>query len=200
MESTLTRRGFLTAAGSALAGLATTSIERVPGALVLPSGPRPAIVRMRSEAAGSRVAFDPVGLHVSPGTTVRWVLESGAHSATAYHSANDRPRRVPAGAAPWDSGILFEPGATFEIALDLAGVYDVFCLPHEAAGMVGRIVVGVPGVDFEIPAWARPGPESRASRLPPRARGAFPPVEQIVEHTRVPDVEPVPSPSKGDPS
>lgn len=198
MESTLTRRGFLTAAGSALAGLATTSIERLPGALAVPRGPRPAIVRMRSEAGGSRVAFDPVGLHVSPGTTLRWVLESGAHSATAYHPANDRPRRVPVGAAPWDSGILFEPGATFEIALDVAGVYDVFCLPHEAAGMVGRIVVGLPGVDFEIPAWARS--DAGASRLPPRARGAFPSVERIVEHTRVPDVEPVPSPSKGDPS
>ena len=25
------------------------------------------------------------------------------------------------------------------------GVYDYFCQPHEAAGMIGRIVVGAPG-------------------------------------------------------
>jgi hypothetical protein len=32
----------------------------------------------------------------------------------------------------------------FDVTLTVAGAYDYFCMPHEAAGMVGRIVVGKP--------------------------------------------------------
>lgn len=183
-ESTLTRRRFLTAAGVALAGLTTASIYRGPGALLSPRRSGRATVRMWTGAGGSHVGFDPVGLQVAPGTTVRWVLDSGAHSTTAYHPDHDRPRRIPLGAAPWDSGILFEPEAEFSVRLQAPGVYDAFCHPHEAAGMVCRIVVGTPGVDFELPAWARPG--APAPELAPAARGAFPPVDRIVERGLVP--------------
>ena len=39
------------------------------------------------------------------------------------------------------------PGESFEVELTEPGVYDYFCIPHEHAGMVGRIVVGGPGPD-----------------------------------------------------
>ena len=42
------------------------------------------------------------------------------------------------------SGYLVEPGDRFEVTLTVPGVYDYFCTPHEAAGMVGRIIVGQP--------------------------------------------------------
>src|SRR5688572_9165897 len=108
---------------------------------------------MRSDSLGARVWFDPIGRLVTPGTTVRWALVDGVHSTTAYHPANGRPLRIPEGARPWDSGILKEPGAGFEVRLTVPGVYDFFCLPHEAAGMVGRIVVGTPASDFPVPLY-----------------------------------------------
>ncbi len=52
--------------------------------------------------------------------------------------------RIPKNAAPWDSDYLINPGDTFETILTAKGTYDYFCAPHEAAGMVGRIIVGEP--------------------------------------------------------
>lgn len=62
-------------------------------------------VRMTGNKDGSRVWFEPVGLLIRPGDTIRWInLDKGnAHTSTAYHPANaDHPLRIPAGAAPWD--------------------------------------------------------------------------------------------------
>ncbi len=51
------------------------------------------------------------------------------------------------------------------MTLTVPGVYDYFCIPHEMAGMLGRIVVASPG-----------------TRPPVAAKGMedmFPPVEEI---------------------
>ena len=94
------------------------------------------------------------------------------HTTTAYHPANDgRPLRIPAAAAPWTSDYLM-PGDAFEVALTVPGVYDYYCIPHEHAGMVGRLVVGDPGADA---ADAMP-----AGDLPAVALAAFPSVEAIL--------------------
>lgn len=81
--------------------------------------------------------FDPFGFHVEPGTTVRFEIGTGSHSATAY------PERIPSDAEPFDSGILSD--GTFEHTFDVVGTYDFYCRPHQSMGMVGRIVVGEPG-------------------------------------------------------
>jgi len=81
--------------------------------------------------------FDPVGLHVEPGTTVRFEIAAGTHSATAY------PDRIPDGADAFDSGTISQGG--FEHAFETPRTYDYYCIPHESVGMVGRIVVGEPG-------------------------------------------------------
>lgn len=96
--------------------------------------------------------FDPLGLYVEPGTTVRFELAAGTHTATAYED------RVPEGAVAFDSGILTEGG--FEHTFEEPGTYDYYCAPHRSVGMVGRIVVGSPGgpaedspiPDGEVPA------------------------------------------------
>jgi plastocyanin len=123
---------------------------------------------------GARVGFDPIGLRVEPGTTVRWRVQSNVHTATAYHPKNGKPLRIPAGAEPWDSGYLVEPGRTFEVVLTVEGVYDYFCRPHEQMGMVGRIVVG------------KGGPVPPDGDLPPAVRAALPPVERILREGEVP--------------
>lgn len=143
---------------------------------------------MRSDAIGSRVWFDPIGLYVQPGTTVRWIVRENVHTTTAYHPRNDRHSlRIPEGATSWDSGFLVNPGDHFEVKLTVPGVYDYYCMPHEAAGMVGRIVVGKPdgpgnlGFDYWV---GRPGTEGWRP-VPDAARRIFPDVERILAERRV---------------
>jgi len=100
-----------------------------------------------------------------------------AHTTTAYHPDNaGHPRRIPDGAAPWDSGYLL-PDGTFAVTLTVAGVYDYYCRPHEHAGMVGRIVVG---------RAIGPGPSGEsAGPVPEAARRAFPAVDEILRRGTV---------------
>lgn len=135
---------------------------------------------MGGRSDGSHVWFDPVGLLVQPGQTIRWINRDrgNAHTATAYHPANfDKPRRIPSAAEPWDSDYLL-PEESFSVTLTQPGVYDYFCVPHERAGMVGRIVVGGPQAN---------GRRSRGTDadLPEAARLAFPAVEDIVANGMV---------------
>lgn len=139
---------------------------------------------MRSDALGSKVWFDPIGAWIEPGTTVRWLVGESVHSTTAYHPDNsNHSLRIPEKAEPWDSGILTEPDQSFEVRLTVPGVYDYFCLPHEAGGMVGRIVVGEPGTGpgtrpFDWPLGRTGADEWRP--VPEAARKSFPAVERIV--------------------
>lgn len=122
----------LTLALAALVGLAF-----VAGTAAAQDGE---VVEIRMITDGGSFYFDPIGVVVEPGTTVRFVNDSGSHNAVSYDPENDRPARIPEGAESWNSPI----GEDFEITLTEEGVYDYFCQPHEALGMVGRIVVGDP--------------------------------------------------------
>lgn len=162
------RRTMLWAGGSFLAGLATPVQAR--------SGPVVEIL-MQGNAQGSDVWFDPIGIHVEPGQTIRWINRDpgNAHTATAYHPQNfDRARRIPEGAASWDSDYLL-PGESFSIVLKVEGVYDYYCIPHEHAGMVGRIIVGRAGTPGAIMSSA-----DDAAPIPSIALQNFPSVEEIL--------------------
>ncbi len=169
-----TRRRFLAAGGLALAGLAGPARLRAAG---------PVEIHMKSDPQGAEVWFEPLGLWVEPGRTVRWVLDESVHTTTAYHPRNDRHAlRIPEGAEPWDSGFLVTPGQHFDVTLTVEGVYDYFCTPHEAAGMVGRLVVGRPGGPGALPFdyfRGRPG-TAGWKPVPEAARRVLPPVERIV--------------------
>jgi plastocyanin len=141
-------------------------------------------IRVMQTPAG-KTYFDPAGVHIAPGDTVRWVQLSGFHSITAYHPSNDNHElRIPEFAKPWDSDILLadypKRGSTFEHLFKVSGVYDYFCKPHEMAGMVGRIVVGDPGAGPGTkPFGYAPGEHWKA--VPEVARKAFPRVAEILE-------------------
>jgi plastocyanin len=129
--------------------------------------------------------FDPAGIHIAPGDTVRWVQISGFHSITAYHPRNDSHElRIPESAGPWDSDILLadypKRGATFEHVFTIPGVYDYFCKPHEMAGMVGRVVVGEPGNGPGTKPFGY-APSENWKPVPEAARKAFPPVAEIMQ-------------------
>lgn len=136
------------------------------------------VVEIRLVTDGSAFYFDPTGLRVEPGTTVRFINESGQHTATAYCEENGKANRIPEGAECWDSGMLVEEGATFEVTLTEEGVYDYFCLPHESLGMVGRIIVGSPEAF----------PVQDPAELFPAVQEALPAVEDIMgaENGQVP--------------
>ena len=142
-------------------------------------------VRAVMSKDGAEVYFDPVGLRIQPGDTVRWIQVNGYHSVTAYHPANgDRELRIPEGAKPWDSGMLLAEypakGSTFEHTFTIPGVYDYLCIPHEAAGMVGRIIVGEPAAG----PGTRPfgyAPDRHWKPVPTPAQQAFPAIPQIME-------------------
>jgi len=162
-------------------------------ALLLPAvaaAARTVEVRAQISADGARVSFDPIGLRIEPGDTVRWIQVRGYHSVTAYHPANDNHElRIPTAAPPWNSDILLgqypAKGSTFTHTFTVPGVYDYFCEPHEAAGMVGRIVVGAPGDGPGTqPFGYAPAKHWRA--VPEAAQKNFPAIALIMQRGVVP--------------
>jgi plastocyanin len=163
------RRRFLQASGGLL--------------LVAMAYPRPAganeviDITLAGSGNGAHVWFSPRGLLIKRGQTIRWInREAGnVHTSTAYHpDCHGKPLRIPQGAQPWDSGYLL-PGESFSITFDTPGVYDYFCVPHEHAGMVGRIIVDAPDAD------AQAQRKASDANLPPAARDGFVSVEQIMK-------------------
>lgn len=128
------------------------------------------VLEIRMEMRGNRNLNDPVGIHIEPGTTVRFINASGMHSSTAYHADNGRTTRIPPDAESWDSGLLTRRNESFEITLTAEGVYDYFCIPHETMGHVGRIIVGDPDAH----------PAQPTDGLPRAVIDALPPVDQIM--------------------
>lgn len=107
--------------------------------------------------------------------------KANVHSATAFHpELFGRERRIPARAPAWNSELLL-PGEHYEIMLSVPGIYDYYCLPHAAHGMVGRIVVGTP----EDKEWT---PEdyhqsSHAQNMP----GVFPDLKDLLASQALPN-------------
>jgi len=133
-------------------------------------------IEMSGTANGSQVWFRPRGLLVQPGQTVRWVNRDGgnSHTATAYDpGAYGKPRRIPPGARPFNSDFLL-PKESFAYTFEVPGVYDYYCLPHEHAGMVGRIVVG--RADPSVRPYA-----DTDGQLPAAALAQFPGVAEILK-------------------
>lgn len=136
-------------------------------------------ISMSGTANGSHVWFRPRGLRVKTGQIIRWVNDDvgNVHTVTAYHPGNGKPLRIPVSAKGWDSGYLM-PGESFAWGFETPGIFDYFCLPHEHAGMVGRIVVG------DAPLARTPYAETD-SKIPELALSNFPAVDQILKETRV---------------
>ena len=135
------------------------------------------VVKMVTKVSDERVehVFEPDRLVIAPGDTVRWELENGIHNTVAFHpgdehadhhddagSPDERPLRIPAGAKPWETDHMRTPGEAFEYMFTVEGVYNYFCHPHVAQGMVGVIIVGSP----------KPGPglEPPQKELPEEAK------------------------------
>ncbi|MGH7211352.1 MAG: plastocyanin/azurin family copper-binding protein [Acetobacteraceae bacterium] len=165
---------MLEAGGVILAGLGLSAARCAAAESVVE-------IHMRSDLGGGVVGFDPVGLLIEPGQTVRWICDANVHTTTAYAPKYDHHSlRIPQNAQPWNSDFLL-PGQHYEVRLTVEGVYDYFCAPHEIAGMVGRIIVGKaigPGMlPFDYFKAAHPD----WMAVPPAAQAAFPSTQEILQ-------------------
>jgi plastocyanin len=122
----------------------------VVGRVVPSPGVAPVAVASPSVApAAARVtitsapAFDPALVSVSRGQLVQWV-----NTGRSPQTVTDDPTRVtnsnnavlPAGAQPWDSGVL-NSGQTFTYVFNTPGDYTYTSLPDELQGLIGHITV-----------------------------------------------------------
>jgi plastocyanin len=170
----LRRRNILIAGAAVLAGLLWPGSRGNSSTQVVE-------IHMRSDAAGAHVGFDPIGILIEPGQTVRWICDGNVHTTAAYHPNNDNHSlRIPNAAQPWASDYL-QPGEIFEVRLTVEGVYDYFCLPHEMAGMVGRIIVGKPGGPGALPYDYFVVTGHQWMPVPPEAQTAFPSIDEIMQ-------------------
>ncbi|WP_202935027.1 cupredoxin domain-containing protein [Halorussus amylolyticus] len=87
--------------------------------------------------------FEPTGLYIESGETVRFNYESPHHTVTAYHPEFGYVPRVPDGVPPFSAPALPE-GGYWLYTFDQEGVYELHCAPHEIFGHAMRIVVGSP--------------------------------------------------------
>jgi plastocyanin len=114
-------------------------------------------------------------------------VASGRRQQRARLIAARDSLRIPRTAQPWSSDVL-QPGDVFEVTLSTPGVYDYFCMPHEEAGMVGRLIVsqaiGPGSQPFD---WFKGRAEGRGwLSVPAAARAVFPSAEEIMRRGSVP--------------
>lgn len=97
--------------------------------------------------------FEPVGLHVEPGSVVNFRNVSVEHTATAFHEKWSNPEvefptRVPDG-VPGFTSPPYVADESWLYRFTTKGVYDLLCFPHLGLGMVMRIVVFDPDEDCQ---------------------------------------------------
>lgn len=122
--------GFALASGEAAtksAQVTAGNTARVNWGLQASSGGGPV-----QEIRASGVSFSPQNVTISPGTTVRWIIDNGSHTVTP-DNANQ--------AGVWQDPGLLNPGQSFEHTFTTAGTYNYHCIPHASQGMTGVIVV-----------------------------------------------------------
>ena len=87
-------------------------------------------VEVGTEANGGYYGFGPAAIRVSAGTTVtwEWTGQGSSHNVAAEDGS-------------FESELVAEEGHTFEHTFESAGTTKYVCVPHEALGMKGVVVV-----------------------------------------------------------
>lgn len=87
-------------------------------------------VMVGAEGNGGGYAFDPAAITVDTGTTVtwEWTGDGGSHNVAAEDGS-------------FESKLVGEAGHTFSHTFDSTGTFKYKCVPHEAMGMKGAVVV-----------------------------------------------------------
>lgn len=119
-------------------------------------------IRPRENVPLPEFYFEPTGLAIETGDTVRFNLATPHHNVNAYHPAFGYTQRVPDDVPPYSSPIL-GAGEYWLYTFETEGVHNIMCAPHELFGMVGSIVVGSASGPGANPVGEAPAPteESR---------------------------------------
>ena len=142
-------------------------------------------IHMKSDPGGGVVGFDPIGVLLQPGQTVRWICDANVHTTTAYSPKNDNHSlRIPTAAQPWTSDFLL-PKEAFEVKLTVEEIYNYFCAPHEEAGMAGRLIVGSATGAGALPFDYDKSQGHNWKPVPPAAQSTFPTIETILVEKKV---------------
>lgn len=129
------------------------------------------LIRPRPPVPIPEFYFEPTGLLIQPGQTVKFSASTPHHSISDFHPLHGRDLRVPDGVPAFSSPVL-PVGSYWLYTFEKEGVYDLFCGPHEYFGMVMRIVVGsATGPGTSPPPPPIPLPEEGAT-VPPILTGA----------------------------
>jgi plastocyanin len=148
MTASVDRRRFL----GLLGGLALLGVPLVGACAAQPTvQPKaPAQVGQTSGQVGAVTVemndqnkFVPELVTIKKGGTVTWKnVGTMVHnvSTDATMAADKAHAAIPSTAKPFTSPML-NGGQSFAHTFDVAGEYTYFCQPHEALGMVGRVVV-----------------------------------------------------------
>src|SRR5262245_47198831 len=119
------RRGFLVTAG--FAALDTVALRGFPGRQRAQSTQAKAgeiLVLAKRDYAQGRFYFDPVGLFVEVGQTVRWENSDWGFNVSAFPPESENHElRIPDAAQPFDSGLMVE-GASYSWTFRVEGTYD----------------------------------------------------------------------------
>jgi plastocyanin len=100
-----------------------------------------ALIRPREKVPLPEFYFEPTGLYIEPGDTVKFTMTTPHHNVVAYHPQFGFKRRIPYRVMPF-SGPMLPAGGYWLYTFEKPGVYEMNCAPHEYWGMVMRIVVG----------------------------------------------------------
>ncbi|WP_069131222.1 cupredoxin domain-containing protein [Rhodohalobacter halophilus] len=95
-------------------------------------------IRIVGSMADSR--FVPAEIEIRKGDLLKFIVEEGVHTVTAYHPDNRRPIGIPEEAESFDSDIL-QKGEVWFYQPNVAGEYNYFCRPHERMGHKGKFIV-----------------------------------------------------------
>lgn len=118
-------------------------------------------LRPRKEIPIPEFYFEPTGLAIDVGDTVRFNLPTPHHNINAYHPGFGYTQRVPEGVPPYSSPIL-TPGDYWLYTFEAEGVHNIMCAPHEVFGMVGTVVVGSASGPGANPVGEAPAPTEEA--------------------------------------
>jgi halocyanin-like protein len=95
------------------------------------TGQKNVTVTVGASANGGAFGFGPAAVRIDPGTTVvwEWTGKGGSHNVVAEDGS-------------FESALSGASGHTFEYTVESSGVITYACVPHEAMGMKGALVVG----------------------------------------------------------